>query len=422
LWQISDDKREFERSKKLIDNTLKTVLDDKKISEALIKQSVAKLCDNKRLYIFSDHSDIRKPYSSKLSNIGKVRSLSGKIINGYTTLNSVILNEHKKDLTLSNITVFSNKDDNFITKAELDDYNKDKIKNPKRKEEIAQKLADEININMGITLEKHLKDQSEAFKKANPDISLYHVHDRAGDSIDYLEFVRNELNDDAIVRVKKTRNSTQTKVNPDTNRKVHIKLIDSEFSNKKVYLINKLTLKGRHYQQARCLIEWDKIKLNGQDYTTIRATLFKRTGEKIYKNPMLLITTVTVSSYEEAQEIYRIYLMRSKIESVFKFLKEVLGWEEFQVRDWESIKNIIAICFFIGGYFYEIKSELTKNTTMKMICNIGGSKGKVTRHFFLEGLRKLLIVQTVNLFREENHISDELYAEMQSYAGIESTV
>jgi hypothetical protein len=170
------------------------------------------------------------------------------------------------------------------------------------------------------------------------------------------------------------------------------------------------------------LIEGDKIKLNGQDYTTVRATLYKRTGEKIYKNPMLLMTTVTVSSYEEAQEIYRIYLMRSKIESVFKFLKEVLGWEEFQVRDWESIKNIIAICFFIGGYFYEIKSELTKNTTINMICDIGGGKGKLTHHFFLEGLKKLLIVQTVNLFRGENHISDELYAEMQSYAGIGNSV
>jgi hypothetical protein len=77
----------------------------------------------------------------------------------------------------------------------------------------------------------------------------YHIHDRAGDSINYLEFVRNELNDDAIVRVKKTRNSTETKINPKTNRKVHKKLIASKFQNKKVYLIKKLTLKGRHYQQ-----------------------------------------------------------------------------------------------------------------------------------------------------------------------------
>ena len=144
----------------------------------------------------------------------------------------------------------------------------------------------------------------------------------------------------------------------------------------------------------------------------------QKNGERIVKDPMLLMTTVKVSSYEEAQEIYRIYLLRSKIESVFKFLKQVLGWEEFQIRDWESIKNLIAICFFVEGYFYEIKSELTKNPTITMICELGGSKGKITHHFFLEGLKNLLIAQSVNIFKEENQISEALYAEMQSYAGI----
>ncbi|SEH06622.1 transposase [Candidatus Venteria ishoeyi] len=402
----------------MIDNSLKSVLDDEKISNALIKNSVEKLCNNSRLYIFSDHCDIRKPHASKQENQGKVRTLDGKIVNGYTTLNSVILDERKKNLTLSNISVFSNKDDDFICKKELEDYHKDNIKNPIRKAEIAEKIEDESLINMGVILKKHLKKQSEAFKQASPDISLCHVHDRAADSIEYLEFIKDELGDDAVVRVKKSRNSNQAKINPDTGRKVHIKLINSTFANQKVYLINKPTLKGKCYQNAKCLIEWDKINLNGHDYTTIRATLYKRDGSKLYKEPMLLMTTIEVNSYLEAQEIYRIYLLRSKIESVFKFLKEVLGWEEFQVRDWESIKNIIAICFFVGGYFYEIDSELTKNATIIMICDLGGGKGKVTRHFFLQGLKKLLIAESVNKFREQHHISDELYSEMQAYAGI----
>jgi len=154
------------------------------------------------------------------------------------------------------------------------------------------------------------------------------------------------LNDDAVVRVKKSRNSNQRKINPDTNKKVHLKLIDSEFANQKVYLIEKLTLKGKCHKNAKFLIQWDKINLNGHDYTTVRATLYKRDGSKLYKEPMLLMTTIEVNSYLEAKEIYHIYLLRSKIESVFKIKKEVLGWEEFQVRDWESLKNLIAICFF----------------------------------------------------------------------------
>lgn len=219
----------------MIDNALKSVLDDEKISTALIEQSVEKLCGNKRLYIFSDHCDIRKPHALKQENTGKVRTLDGKIVNGYTTLNSVILDQHKKNLTLSNISVFSNKDDDFICKTELDNDHKDNIKNPVRKADIAEKIEDESLINMGVILKKHLKKQSEAFKQANPELSLCHVHDRAADSIEYLEFVKDELSDDAVVRIKKSRHSNQTKINPDTGRKVRIKLMDSTFAHQKVY-------------------------------------------------------------------------------------------------------------------------------------------------------------------------------------------
>ena len=103
------------------------------------------------------------------------------------------------------------------------------------------------------------------------------------------------------------------------------------------------------------------------------------------------IAKITVSYFFTVpKEIYHICLHRAKIEGVFKFLKDTLGWEEYQVRDWESIKNIIAICFFIGGYFYEIHSELTENETVQMICNLARNKGKITHHFFLEGLKLLL--------------------------------
>ena len=106
IWSCSNDKNEFDRSKRLIDGSLKTVLDEKKISKVLIENSVEKLNGNKRLYIFSDHCDSRKPYSKKLENIGKVRDLNGNIINGFTTLGSVILDENHKNLTLSNISVY----------------------------------------------------------------------------------------------------------------------------------------------------------------------------------------------------------------------------------------------------------------------------------------------------------------------------
>ena len=415
---MSDDKKEFDRNKTLIDGSLKNLLDDKKISKALIENSIEKLNNNKRIYIFSDCSDTRKPYSSKLEKLGKVRDLQGNIINGYSNLGSVILDENKKNLTLSNITVFSNRDDKFIGKEELKNYHKNKLEDENRVKKIEEAIKNNDYINTEIILQKHLKEQSVSFKKVNPNISICHVYDRAADDIKYFEFVRETLQDDFIVRVKKSRNSNQFTINPETKRKNYIKLIDAKFANEFEYHIDKLTIKGKLYQQIKIKLEWDKLTLNKCDYSVVRISLFDRNGNKIHKQPMLLITSIAVNSESMAKEIYHIYLLRAKIESVFKFLKDVLGWEEFQVRDWESIKNIIAICFFIGGYFYEIESELIDNKVILMICDLAKSKGKITRFFFLEGLKVLLTAYRVDIFRKERNISDKLYAEMQSYAGI----
>lgn len=81
-----------------------------------------------------------------------------------------------------------------------------------------------------------------------------------------------------------------------------------------------------------------------------------------------------------------------RIEGVFKFVKNTLGWEDFQVRDWESIKNIIALAFFIGVYFYEIEPALAHNPDIEWLCALGGGRGKgvVARHYFCEGLKNLL--------------------------------
>ena len=188
--------------------------------------------------------------------------------------------------------------------------------------------------------------------------------------------------------------------------------------NAKEYILKKLRLKGKIYQQAKVILEWDKVILNNNEYNVVKITLKKRDGEAIHRKPMLLISNIKIKSYIQAKEIYHIYLLRTKIESVFKFLKDVLGWEEFQVRDWDSIKNIIALCFFIGNYFYEIESSLVDNPTIEIICQMGNGKDKVTRYFFLEGLKVLLIAQKAFRLKKELEISDETWQEMQTFAGI----
>ena len=270
---------------------------------------------------------------------------------------------------------------------------------------------------MTLSVRKQTQRVSESLKAKNPNVTLCHVHDRFCDSVGYMEHIDQTLKDEFVVRAKLSRNSNKTKINA-KGKKQTIKLIDAEFSNKKQYIIDKLRLKGKIYQQAKVLIEWDKVTLNKNEYTAVRITLKTKDKKPIHNKPMLLISNIKVSTYLEAKEIYHIYLMRSKIEAVFKFLKDVLGWEEFQVRDWDSIKNIIALCFFIGNYFYEIESSLIENPTIEIICQMGSSKGIVSRHFFLEGLKVMLITQNTLRLKRELGISDETWQEMEAFAGI----
>ena len=401
----------------MLDNSLKSVLDDKKISNALRDNSVEKLGKESKVYAISDHCDIRKEYSRELENLGKVRDLRGNIINGYSSLGTILLNENKKDITLTNMTVFSNKEERFISQKELEQYHNKKIEDKNRVAKIKELVDSDTYINNTVSLKRQSKEISNSLKSKNSDIVICHIHDRFGDNIEYFKHIDTTLKDQFVIRVKASRNSNKKKINAKGNE-VGIKLIDVEFSNKKEYIIEKLKLKGKVYQQAKVLIEWDNIKLSKTEYSTVRITLKTRDNKPIHKQPMILISNIEIKNYKDAKEIYHTYLLRSKIESVFKFLKDILGLEEFQVRDFNSIKNLITLCYFIGNYFYEIESALIEHPVIEMLCEMGGGKNIVSRHFFLEGIKKLLIVHNVLKFKRDNSISSKQWGEMALFAGI----
>jgi tRNA A37 threonylcarbamoyladenosine biosynthesis protein TsaE len=421
VWTISEDKAEYDRSKRLLDGSLKSVLDEEKTSGATREQSVAALGDEARLIILHDPCDIRKEYAEEMENLGKVRDLDGKLINGYSTFNTVAVDVEGKNLYPVDISVYSNGDEHYVTVAEMKKFEKGKLEasedkdERERSEQIEQFVEEESYINLPKLSQKQLKEVSYAFKEKNPEISLCHVLDRQFDGKDYFEFIDQELEDEFVIRCKVSRNSNDVEVDPQTGKNVAVKLKDVEFEQSQCDVIKKLKVKKKVYQDAKCLLEWGTLTLDEVDYSVVRVTLQDSQGKAIYKQPMLLITNIKVKKGEQARDVYGIYLMRAKIESVFKFLKDVLGWEEFQVRDYESIKNIIALAFFVGGYFYEIGSDLTENPTIVLIAQLGGGKGKVTRHYFLEGLKKLLTHKSVERFIEEQEIGGETLAEMLTF-------
>ena len=153
-------------------------------------------------------------------------------------------------------------------------------------------------------------------------------------------------------------------------------------------------------------MEWDKISLNEKEYSVVKIVLWH--GNKtIFDTPMLLITNKLVNNMEAARAIYKGYILRFKIEVVFRFLKQNIGWEEFQIRDFESIKNLLAIAFFLVGYFEELKEELQTHPLATFLCQIARSKEKITLFYLLQGLEKLVHFQQISRLMEENNITKE---------------
>ena len=413
LWTISTDKREFERMRDLFNGKLKSVLDDEKISTALREEMAIELGNSEVVYALHDPCDIRKRYSEKLENLGIVRDLEGKLIHGYSSFNTVCISSDGKKTQLSDITVFSNGDDEYyVRQKELDALERKQNKAAKngqeadlteREKAIVDLLEIDELINLRQVAHTQLERISQTLKEENESLQICHVLDRQFDGLPYFQLIDDELDDFFVIRMKISRNSNETIVN-EKGKEVAVKLKDVTMPNTNCEVLDKVILGNKVYQEVKRVIEWGTLTLEEKTYSVVRITLFTRKGKEIFLQPMLLITKYAIANYQQALGIYRIYLKRATIEGVFKFVKNALGWEEFQVRDWESIKNIIALAFFIGGYFYAIEPELAHNPVMEWLCKLGGGKGKITRHYFLEGLKYLLIHRQVQWFREKSRL------------------
>ena len=88
------------------------------INGTLTANAIQKLIKEPEIYLIHDPSDIRKPYSKKSENLGKVRDLNNNIINGYSSHNVVAITPSSKEVHLLSHETYSNKDVRFL-KADI---------------------------------------------------------------------------------------------------------------------------------------------------------------------------------------------------------------------------------------------------------------------------------------------------------------
>jgi hypothetical protein len=142
------------------------------------------------------------------------------------------------------------------------------------------------------------------------------------------------------------------------------KLIIKDLEAEMVKVYDKVVFNEKTYSQVQCHFQWGQWK----SYGITRVGFRSQEGKAIFKEPLLLVSNLEIKGMLMAELIFERYMHRPKIESVFCFLKAVLGSEEFLVRDWETIKNLIAFGCYIGGFFFELKHDLTKHPTLQWVA------------------------------------------------------
>lgn len=417
LWSGAKGRAEYERIRRVIGKDIKSPLTDKKISEALLHNSVGSLAVQGDLILLHDPSDIRKEHSRKLENLGKVKSLKNQIINGYGSFNTVVVDVFGKNLRLLDTEIYSNRSPDYVTKDELKKQEKECPKmatddERNRYGKVKELVAKDDYVNLSLITRKQLKEISGRLKAKEGVGNLTHVLDRGFDDESLFDFIDSELNDNLVIRLKVSRVSEETGIDSDGKAR-RIKLINQNFPDTDERHYQKIVVKNKVYQDVRCVLSWGN-KLG--KYSVVKIQLIKRDGIAIFKQPLLLLTNYEILDKEIAFNIYRIYLKRSKIEGVFKFLKEVLGWEEFRVRDFESIKTLLTLCYFVAGYFYEIESLLIQQDFIQFIAELGGGKGKITRYYILQGFSSLIIKYTADALIEKHAITPEKLTEIMKWA------
>ena len=204
LFKVVDDKKEYNRYKSLLDGSLKSVLNNEKISQALRENSIEAMSDQKQILLIHDPGDIRKKYSKELENIGKVLDLDKNVINGYHTFNTVAVDKKNKQLHLVDTKVYSNRESQFVTKKELELYHKGVLQSstdPKQRNRakiIKELLKTDSYINLSRITKEQLQKPSQTFKHEQPEIRITHILDCGFDDQEIFRYIDKVLGDEFV--------------------------------------------------------------------------------------------------------------------------------------------------------------------------------------------------------------------------------
>lgn len=204
-----------------------------------------------------------------------------------------------------------------------------------------------------------------------------------------------------VGRIYQNRNIT-------VNRKTR-KLLDwIKPASPKTQIETEIFVRGKK-RKVKVWLSWGRFHLDGELSWFLKSEIVYTEGIDIDKVPQedrtwYLITNLSIKNERRAMKVWRTYYKRWIIEDFFKFLKEGLGAEEFQVLKLGSIRKAVAMVVVAGAFIYEL-GPTTKIPFVRILLHLGGwteQKGdKPGKIVLMRGLAQLFNYLVTHQFLEE---------------------
>jgi len=154
IFSFADDKNQYDVFKGLVSgNQVHTLTRDITL-DCVKEQALGQLGTATEVYVLHDGCEIRKPDSSNLEHLGEVLSLSKTVVNGYKTMNCILVNPKEQTIHLFDHQLYSTKMPNYVKQEDIKNISE-------QPEAIQQLVKDNKHLNTSVLFKKQVEQCSK---------------------------------------------------------------------------------------------------------------------------------------------------------------------------------------------------------------------------------------------------------------------
>lgn len=355
------------------ESTKRSEIDAASVTAVLRERGVAYLseADTNELWLVADGSDLRKPYAREMPDLMHVRNLDGTLVLGYRTLNVVGITPSRRAVLYHRL--FSSKEEDFLSES--------------------------------LETQKALQTVSDAVGALRQRMTVTWILDSGFDDVAVWRTVW-EQDEHVVCRVK--HSDRLVAYQDDAGQ-----WVESDIARARQRLTLLATAQTemvvRRGRQKRAKRQRIPVQIRACPLRLTYETNVRREGlgETVDKTlwlvevrlpgtslkPWLLITDWPVTDANRAVRIFRMYRQRWTVEDSFRFIKDILGWEDVQLLNLTGVRTLLALGWVAAGFLYELGVTLDWEE-VRLLARLGGwaeRKGnKPGKIVLTRGLRRLL--------------------------------